>query len=140
MKKVLSVALTLLLALCTMVALTSCGGNESIWDDAIYRTDKSFGSGETEISVTVRAYDEEVVFTVKTNASDLATALLEHELIDGEIGDYGFTVYVVNGMTADWRVDGSYWAMYSGGEYLMTGASDTLIANGESYEFVYTPA
>ena len=46
----------------------------------------------------------------------------------------------MDGETADYDVDGSYWAMMQDGEWMMTGVDDTRIQDGDHYEFVYTPA
>ena len=141
MKRILTLILALALILSAATALSSCNtvDAEGLWEDATYRRDKTFGSGEKTIELEVRAGEDSVTFTVKTDKTTLADALLEHGLIDGEESDaYGFTVYYVNGMEANWTKDGSYWAMYKGGEYLMTGVSSTEISDGDHYEFVYT--
>ena len=38
---------------------------EGVWKDALYRSDKSFGSGAKTIEVEVKADDKSVTFTVK---------------------------------------------------------------------------
>ena len=57
----------------------------------------------------------------------------ELELITGEQGEYGLYVKTVNGVTADYDKDGTYWAFYINGEYGMTGVDVTTITEGESY-------
>ena len=49
-------------------------------------------------------------------------------------------VYIksVNGITADYDVDRSYWAFNKNGEMMLTGVDMTNIADGEHYELVYT--
>jgi len=64
--------------------------------------------------------------------------LIEHGLIDGDEGPYGLYVKVVNGMTADYDVDKSYWSFYINGEYAMTGVDATEITEGTTYQLVYT--
>ena len=59
-------------------------------------------------------------------------------LVEGETGDYGLYIKVVDGLRADYDLDGAYWAISKDGEYLMTGADSTPIADGEHYELTYT--
>ena len=40
---------------------------------------------------------------------------------------------MVNGITADYNVDGTYWAFYIDGEYAMTGVDVTDITAGSAY-------
>ena len=51
---------------------------------------------------------------------------------------YGIYIKKVNGIRADYNLDGAYWNLTKNGEYLMTGADMTPIADGEHYEFTYT--
>lgn len=137
MKKTLivSISLTLVLLLC----LVSCNtvDAEGLWENATHRRDKTFGDGATTVQVEVKVEDQSVTFTINTDKEMLGDALLEHELIDGEEGPYGLYVKKVNGITADYDVDRSYWALYKNGEYSMTGVDTTPIADGEHYELVY---
>ena len=54
---------------------------------------------------------------------------------EGEDGQYGLYVKTVNGITADYDVDGTYWAFYINGEYAMSGVDVTDIAAGSTYAF-----
>ena len=63
---------------------------------------------------------------------------MEHSLLEGDEGPYGLYVKKVNGITADYDVDQSYWGFYKNGEYMMTGIDMTEFADGEHYELVYT--
>ena len=60
---------------------------------------------------------------------------MELDLIAGEDGEFGLYVKKVNGITADYDVDQTYWAFYINGEYAMSGVDKTTIAVGESYMF-----
>ena len=44
----------------------------------------------------------------------------------------------VNGITADWDADQTYWAFYINGEYAMTGIDATEIVDGTTYSLVLT--
>ena len=110
----------------------------SIWDNATYTADTTLGSGEKTVTVEVKIEDKSVVFTINTDKDILGDALLEHDLIAGDPGDYGLYVKKVNGVTADYDIDQSYWGFYQDGEYLMTGVDSTPISGGEHFEIIYT--
>ena len=44
----------------------------------------------------------------------------------------------MNGIVADYDVDKAYWSLTKDGEAHMSGASDTIISDGDKYEFTYT--
>lgn len=79
-------------------------------------------------------------FTINTAEKNLYAAVNSLGIIAGEDSAYGFYLKTVEGVTADYDTDGAYWALYKGGEYLMTGMESTPIADGEHYEIVYTTA
>ena len=159
MKTTIKSTLALILALLISLCLFSCkkdetenpqtpsgaenepGGTiapEGLWKDAIYLSDAEFGEGAKTVTVKVIAEDKSVTFTVKTDAKTLGEALLEHELVAGEQGDFGLYIKYVNGIRADYDLDGAYWGFNKGGEYMMTGVDGTTIADGEKYELVWT--
>lgn len=111
---------------------------EGLWEKATYREDKTFGNGAKSIQVTVKAGDYSVTFTVKTDKENLADAMLEHKLVEGEDGAYGLYIKKVNGILADYDVDQSYWSFEIGGVAQMNGVSDFKIKGGESVELVRT--
>ena len=123
-----------------MLCLTACStvDAEGLWENATYRRDKTFGNGEKTVTVEVKAGDDSVTFTIKTDKDTLGEALLDHGLIDGDQGAFGLYVKSVNGIVADYDIDKSYWSLYKDGEYSMTGVDTTKIADGEHYEIVYT--
>lgn len=77
-------------------------------------------------------------FTYDTDEQYLGTVLKEAGLIEGEDGPYGMMISAVDGETADWNVDQSYWALYVGEEYAVTGIDQTPIHDGDSFSLVYT--
>lgn len=94
-----------------------------------------------EITITVEIVHksgESVEKTLTTTQTTLAGALLEAELVTGNEDTYGLYIVSADGEVADYSVDQSYWALSKDGEALMTGASDTKIADGEHYELTYT--
>ncbi|HZJ75699.1 MAG TPA: DUF4430 domain-containing protein [Clostridia bacterium] len=111
---------------------------DGLWSNALYNEDKEFGLGAKVIHLEVKAADKSVIFTIKTDKEKLSDALLEHDLITGEEGQYGLFVKSVNGITADYDADKAYWALSKDGVILNTGVDSTKINTDEHYEFVYT--
>ncbi len=141
MKKTLNATLCAVLAVIICVCAVSCGKTpvtEEMWADAEYLSDTVLGEGSKTVYVEVRAGEKSVTFTVNTDENILGDALLEHGLIDGEQGPYGLYIKKVNGITADYDVNQSYWSFTKDGEYMMTGVDGTEFADGEHYELVYT--
>ena len=109
-----------------------------LWEDATHRRDMEFGKGEKTAIVEVAVADETITFTIHTDKDMLGDALVEHDLIEGEESAFGLYVKKVNGITADFDVDQSYWALYINGEMAMTGVDSTPIKEGEIYRLAYT--
>lgn len=133
----LASVLLVVLAIC----LASCGGAEvadELWKNATYSEDTSLGTGVTTVEVEVKAGEKSVTFTLKTDRKILGDALSDHGLIAGEESQYGLFVKTVNGISADYDVDGYYWGFYKNGEYMMTGVDGAEISDGEHYELVRT--
>lgn len=126
----------MLLCLC----LCACGNaaeEKDIWADAVYTEDTELGSGSKTVAVKVEAEERSVTFTISTDKETLGEALMEHDLVSGEEGAYGLYIKAVNGMTADYDKDQSYWSLCKNGEPMQTGADGIKIADGEQYELVY---
>ena len=140
MKKIIRSAVSVLLSLVLIFALVACGktDNASLWANATYTEDTAFGEGGKTVQVEVVVGDKSVTLTVNTDAETLGEALFAHGLIDGEDSAYGLYLKTVNGITADYDVDKSYWGFYKNGEYMMTGVDGTVIADGEHYELTYS--
>ena len=95
--------------------------------------------GSKEITVVVVHKDSsEKTFRYSTDAEYLGQALREESLIQGEEGPYGLMLSTVDGETADWNVDQSYWALYIGEAYATTGADGIVLTDGGEYSLVYT--
>ena len=94
------------------------------------------GEGATVFYFNVVDKDgKETKFEIHTDKTVVGDALQELGLIEGEQGDYGLYVKKVNGITADYNVDGTYWAFYIGDDYGMTGVDMTDITPGATYAF-----
>jgi len=94
------------------------------------------GEGQTMFLFTVVDKDgNETNFEIHTDKETVGEALLDLELIAGEDGEFGLYVKEVNGITADYDVDQTYWAFYVDGEYAMSGVDATTIEDGKTYAF-----
>ena len=140
MKKTVRSTISIILALIFIVALSACNTVEKtgVWEDAVYRKDKELGSGEKTVTVEVKAEDQTVTFTIHTDKATVGEALQEHELIEGDKGEFGLYIKKVNGITADYDVDRTYWAFYVNGEYAMSGVDLTTIDEGAVYRLERT--
>ena len=136
--KLFAVITVMLIAIAMLI---SCGPTEpdpTLWDSATYKEDATFGEGEKTVTVQVAVYENLVTFTIRTDADTVGAALMEHDLIAGDVETYGLYVKVVNGIRADYDVDQSYWAFYIDGEYAMAGVDLTEITEGAIYRLEYT--
>lgn len=133
--RLLSLALSLVLVAATVLSFTACKDNKIPApnpDSAI----TAVGEGDTTFTFTVTDIDGNTEsFEVSTNAETVGEALIENGLVTGEDGPYGLYVKVVNGITADYDKDGTYWAFYIDGEYAMTGVDKTPVEDGKVYSF-----
>ena len=134
----------LCLALIAAIALTAMGCDQAktpetpettvAGDETAALTVK--GEGATVFYFNVVDKDgNETKFEIHTDKTIVGDALLELGLIAGEEGPYGLYVKTVNGITADYETDGTYWAFYEGDSYGMTGVDLTEIQSGATYAF-----
>lgn len=94
------------------------------------------GEGLTQFTFNVVDKDGvETQFIIHTDKETVGEALLELELIAGDESGYGLFVKTVNGITADYDTDGTYWAFYVGDEYAVTGVDATEVTDGAVYAF-----
>ena len=140
MKQAIRITVSALLSLIMLLSLFACNtvDAEGLWADATYRRDMEFGKGAKTAVVEVVVADEMITFTIHTDKETVGAALVEHDLIAGDESEYGLYVKKVNGITADFDVDQSYWAFYINGEMAMTGVDGAQITDGETYRLTYT--
>lgn len=122
----------------TLCACKSEQKEVDLWENAMYTTDTVLGEGEKTVTVSVTADSTTVSFTIHSDEKYLGKALLFHELITGEEGEYGLFIKSVNGIVADYDVDKYYWGFYKDGEYMLNGIDTTEFKDGEHYELVRT--
>lgn len=94
--------------------------------------------GEGNIKFTLAVVDQdgnETDFQILTDKETVGEALLDVDLIAGDESEYGLYVKTVNGVTADYDKDQTYWAFYVNGEYANTGVDSTPVEDGAVYSF-----
>lgn len=136
-KRFLPLILCMVLIVATALFTTGCNGtDEADASEKLYEEGCELGEGKMSFPFIVVEKDgTETEFLIKTDKEVVGDALLDVELIEGEDGDYGLYVKRVNGILADYNVDGTYWAFYINDEYAMSGVDMTPIVEGEKYSF-----
>lgn len=95
--------------------------------------------GQKTITVTVVHKDgTSKDFTYKTQEEYLGPVLQSEGLVEGEMGEYGLFITAVDGETADYSVDQSWWMLCVGEESATTGADAVAIEDGGLYKLIYT--
>ncbi len=118
----------------TTTAMTNDG--ETTPTTTATTNDNELGQGAVTFTFTVTDKEgNSTEFIIHTDKAVVGEALMEHGLVQGEEGAYGLYVKTVNGITADYDVDKTYWAFYVNGEYAMTGVDKTAVTEGASYAF-----
>lgn len=100
-------------------------------------------AGAKEISIeVVDANASSKTYHTRTDAEYLRQALEETKglTIEGTESAYGLMVETVNGVTADYNINGAYWAFYVNGEYCNYGIDQQPLEDGQEYQIVYTIA
>ncbi len=122
-------SLTLCLVLIAAMALMIVGCDK-----------KEDGEEKTFTFIVVDAEGEQKSFEITTTRAYVGDALVDEGLVEGEESSTGLYVKKVNGIRADWELDGAYWAFYEGDREALKGVDSTEIKDGATYKFVYTKA
>ena len=77
-------------------------------------------------------------YAIHTDADSVGEALVNVDLIAGEMAQYGLYVTSVCGEELNWDTDQMYWAFYENGEYALSGVDDTDVVENATYAFVAT--
>ncbi len=94
------------------------------------------GEGQTEFPFSVIDKDgKETKFLIHTDKKTVGEALFDVNLIEGEEGQFGLYVKKVNGITADYDIDQTFWSFCIDGEMAMSGVDMTDIEAGAAYAF-----
>ena len=99
--------------------------------------------GEKNIAIEVVMQNEtSTVYEVDTDAEYLIGAMEEADglTFHGKEGPYGMSISTINGVRADYTLDGAYWGFYVNGDYCNYGVSQQPIEDGDTFRIVYTPA
>ena len=114
-----AVLLAALIIASAVLTLTSCS------DKISFKIEITDNNGDTK------------TYTVSTAEKTVGDALIEAGYISADSKDAGF-FSTLNGITADWNVDQSYWAFYIGDDYAPDGVFGIEVVKGAVYKFVYT--
>lgn len=96
-------------------------------------------SGGKHITVEVIHSDgSKAQFTYDTGEEYLGTVLVNEGLISGSESDYGLFVETVDGETADFDADGSWWKLSCNGEDSQVGVDSVVIHDADLYTWTYT--
>lgn len=84
------------------------------------------------------------VYELNTDVEFLRQAMEEAEAqgltFSGAESEYGLMVDTVNGIRADYTLDGAYWSFNLNGTYCNYGIDAQPVTNGDAFSIVYTPA
>lgn len=94
-------------------------------------------AGEKTFTLTVVHSEGSKNFTITSDQEFLAQALIAEGIINDEGVETGM-YFTVDGETASWEENQSYWAVYVGEEYATVGMNDLPIEDGGAYKLEYT--
>ena len=95
--------------------------------------------GAKAVTVEVTHSDGATVeFTYQTDLEYLGELLVQEGLVSGSSSEYGLFVDTVDGETADYSRDGSWWRLTCNGEDAQTGADGVVLCDGDIYGWIYT--
>ena len=99
-----------------------------------YEDDATIGEGENAVTLKVITDEKTYNFTILTNKTNLGDAFRESGIVEGEQGPYGLYIKKVNGISAVYEEDNTYWSLSVNGEAAVTGADGITIEAGAVYE------
>ena len=96
-------------------------------------------SGEKQVTVEViHSGGGQAEFTYETDLEYLGQLLREEGLISGTESEYGLFVDTVDGETADYSLNGSWWRLSCNGTDAETGVDGVALHDGDTYTWTYT--
>ena len=140
-KKLVSWLLCMMLIVAMALTTVGCGtdeqnGGQQATEQNADSNVTVLGEGKTQFDFTVVDKDSnETAFEIHTDKTTVGEALIELNLIAGDEGEYGLYVKQVNGITADYDVDQTYWAFYVNDAYATAGVDATAVEAGAKYAF-----
>lgn len=105
----------------------------------VFRAKPVEGSKAITIEV-VNKEKETKSYELKTDAEFLRQAMEETKdlTFSGTESALGMMVETINGETADYNVDGAYWAFYVNGGYCELGIDSQPVVDGDKFTIEYT--
>ncbi len=76
-------------------------------------------------------------FVCQTSAENLETVLLDAKIVEDNQTDWGLYIITADGETVN-EDNQEWWCITKDGETLTTGATDTMVADGDHYELTFT--
>ena len=140
-KRLVSWLLCMMLIVAMALTTVGCGtdeknGGQQATEQNADSNVTVLGEGKTEFDFTVVDKDGNATeFEIHTDKATVGEALLELNLIAGDESEYGLYVKQVNGITADYDVDQTYWAFYVNDAYATAGVDATAVEAGAKYAF-----
>lgn len=124
--------LSLVLIVAMALSMTACGTP----DDQTGADQQQEQPAAVNFTVEVTDKDGNTeTFAYTTDKATVGEALLAEGLIQGEDSQYGLYITEVNGITANYNVDGTFWAFYINGELAATGVDGAEVEEGAVYGF-----
>ena len=136
LSKILMIVIAAALILSSLLLFASC--NEKKEDaSSLTPSTSSISSEEQKINVTFKIIKdgETKEISLSTGKKYLADALVEAEIVEYAEDGYYTTI---NGITADYSKDRSFWSITVNGKISMVGMNEIELKAGASYEAIYT--
>ena len=94
--------------------------------------------GGKDLTIKVIHKDKsEKVFEVSTDEEYLGPVLVAKEIVVDNQSAYGLYILTADGETVN-EANQEWWCVTKGGESLMTGADETPVADGDTFELTFT--
>ncbi len=110
---------------------------------AVFGPKTTEGSKIVSLSVVAES-GEKTTYDTKTDALVLQALMEELKTkgftYGGNESEYGLMIDTINGVRADYTLDGAYWSFYVNDEYCNYGISEQPVNDGDDFSIVYTPA
>jgi len=129
-------AFVLLLLLSVVLIMNGCGSTAPTTSDPAASSDVlDIGEGAQTFTLIVTNLDgSSKTFQVSTDEGTIGDALLGVDLIQGETSSFGLMVTTVDGVTANFDEDQTFWGFYIDGEFATQGVDATTINTSSVYE------
>ena len=144
-KSMISVLMMALVAAMAVIG-TACAKKEAVVENASEVVAEVVSETVSEVASEVVAGTEDapavigegdVDFTLEVVYADGKADYFTVKIVEGEDSDYGLYIKTVNGVTADYDADQSWWGFYINDEMASVGVSDTTVEEGAKYSLKY---